>query len=1062
VATVTSLHFHILARYHGGPAFRRARRDLDDMNDRMHRSMQRSQTLARQFHLLSTAAVTLAPALIPIGAAAAANAAQFLAMSVAVGGAMAIFGAVMVGGAKQSNVFKAAVQGLGAEWNRFTRAMSPMTLKPALTVIEGMRQSITKLRPVIVAMAPEVQHVANLFKGWMVGGGLDRFIGVLVKNGVPAFRQLTKAGRDFLAFMGIGFRFFAQDSEKMAAAIARGAANLRLWAENGGFQRFMQYVRENSPQVREFFRALGEALKTVGTAMLGIAPLSLQLATYLLQIVAAIPAPVLKTIVQLFVLWRAAMLGLMIIQGVITLVNILRTAFLALRVAMLLFPGTWIVIAIGAVIAAIVLIATKTTWFQTAWRYAWNAIKVATNAVYQFLLKFVFRPIVWFFTVAIPKAANFVWAAVVIAWRAIRAALAAVFTFLRNFVWNPMVRFFRVLIPGAANWVWARVVTAWRAIRSGIASVWNFLVRNVWNPMRDFFTKRIPGWGRTVWHALVSAFTKARDGIRKVWDKLGGILKGPIRFFVNTVYNGGIVPAWNATIGKIPGVPNLKKMKGMATGGPVRGPGTGTSDSIPTWLSNGEHVWTAREVQRAGGHQAVARMRSSVLGGQPVRVFGPGGARGDGSGGFALGGAFNFDVPGPFDDWLKKGAGAVGGLVKGVFKKGFNWGKDFFLSIAGEATNWFFKPVRAAVNGITGHFGGDKNKGRLSSMPAWAMRGAGNQAIDAMIAFVMSKAQDDTGVGNVAGAMKWARSQAGKRYQWGGNGNPSWDCSGFLSAIESVIRGEKPHRRWSTHAFKGGTPPGWKQNLKSPFMIGVTHAGVGHTAGTLGGMNVESRGGDGVVVGPRARGFSHPMFTHRYGFQGAIGGKGGAGKWAQLVMSVLSELGLSSSHLGNVLKAIAKESGGDPNAVNNWDSNARAGRASRGLLQTIPGTFNAYAGKYRSLGITNPRANIYAAIRYAMARYGSSWSARMARAGGYAEGGAVTPMLFDDGGYLPKGISVVNNKTGKPEPLKRLDKDSMDGGHLHIHGNVYVKSEKEFRDMVADAYVELKRRGRVK
>ena len=52
---------------------------------------------------------------------------------------------------------------------------------------------------------------------------------------------------------------------------------------------------------------------------------------------------------------------------------------------------------------------------------------------------------------------------------------------------------------------------------------------------------------------------------------------------------------------------------GLATGGPVVGPGTGTSDSIPARLSNGEHVWTAREVQAAGGHSAVMQLRTQVL-----------------------------------------------------------------------------------------------------------------------------------------------------------------------------------------------------------------------------------------------------------------------------------------------------------------------------------------------------------------------------------------------------------------------------------------------------------------
>ena len=53
-----------------------------------------------------------------------------------------------------------------------------------------------------------------------------------------------------------------------------------------------------------------------------------------------------------------------------------------------------------------------------------------------------------------------------------------------------------------------------------------------------------------------------------------------------------------------------------AEGGRVVGPGSGTSDSIKAWLSNGEHVWTAREVQAAGGHAAVEQLRHAVLGNQ--------------------------------------------------------------------------------------------------------------------------------------------------------------------------------------------------------------------------------------------------------------------------------------------------------------------------------------------------------------------------------------------------------------------------------------------------------------
>ena len=49
---------------------------------------------------------------------------------------------------------------------------------------------------------------------------------------------------------------------------------------------------------------------------------------------------------------------------------------------------------------------------------------------------------------------------------------------------------------------------------------------------------------------------------------------------------------------------------GLAAGGAVNGPGTGTSDSIPAMLSDGEFVMTARAVDGAGGPAQMYRMMS--------------------------------------------------------------------------------------------------------------------------------------------------------------------------------------------------------------------------------------------------------------------------------------------------------------------------------------------------------------------------------------------------------------------------------------------------------------------
>jgi hypothetical protein len=58
-----------------------------------------------------------------------------------------------------------------------------------------------------------------------------------------------------------------------------------------------------------------------------------------------------------------------------------------LKVAFLTSPIGWIVLAIGGLIAAVVLIATKTTWFQTLWRNAWGWIKNAASNTWEYLKK---------------------------------------------------------------------------------------------------------------------------------------------------------------------------------------------------------------------------------------------------------------------------------------------------------------------------------------------------------------------------------------------------------------------------------------------------------------------------------------------------------------------------------------------------------------------------------------------------------------------------------------------------------------------------------------------------
>lgn len=81
------------------------------------------------------------------------------------------------------------------------------------------------------------------------------------------------------------------------------------------------------------------------------------------------------------------------------------------------------------------------------------------------------------------------------------------------------------------------------------------------------------------------------------------------------------------------------QLPGYESGGSVWGAGTATSDSIPAWLSNGEHVLTAADVEAMGGQKGVYAFRNALQGGSA-----PGFSRGGAVGRYAPGGAVDPDT----------------------------------------------------------------------------------------------------------------------------------------------------------------------------------------------------------------------------------------------------------------------------------------------------------------------------------------------------------------------------------------------------------------------------------
>lgn len=608
---------------------------------------------------------------------------------------------------------------------------------------------------------------------------------------------------------------------------------------------------------------------------------------------------------------------------------------------------------------------------KSVWNAAWNAI----------------RNLFQVFVSAVTAVAT-------ATWNAIRVGVQAFLTAVHA-IWNTAWTTIRTLFQSAATSIANAATVLWTAMRTtfSVGSTW--LRETFWNPVNNFFTKTIP-----------AAFTAGVSAIGKAWDKLKAIVRAPIEAIVNVVYNNGIRKLWNIVAGAF-GAKELGAftLPAFKDGGPT---GAGSADGFLAKLHPNEHVWTAAEVKGAGGHKAVADLRSQAMGGARVRTFG--------GSSFEDGGGFLGTGIGP-------SLGDIGSAVSGVVGKL----KDLALgAISGPFSAAVDSVVKVGKAAVRTAVPGDGN----------ALESMGVGMVDKIATAVKSwvKTNDvapDVAGGSVADALTWAKAQAGKPYLWGGVGPGGYDCSGFMGDIQNVIMGNKTYRRiWATGAFNGGSAPaGWKYHEKAPFTVGITNAGVGHTAGTLNGVNVESRGGAGVVIGSKARGYNNSLFNSWYGFMPSksAGGAGGTVGAAQATAkAMLSKYGWNSGQWPALQKLWAGESG--------WRWNAKnPSSGAYGIPQALPASKMASAG---SDWKTNATTQIKWGEGYIKSVYGSpssalsKWQARSPHWYGLGTPGAHSGPAWV-GETQPE---LVNFRGGeRVDPLSKLvGKGSGGGDHIEI------------------------------
>ncbi|CAJ1228274.1 Phage tail length tape-measure protein [Lactiplantibacillus plantarum] len=151
---------------------------------------------------------------------------------------------------------------------------------------------------------------------------------------------------------------------------------------------------------------------------------------------------------------------------------------------------------------------------------------------------------------------------------------------------------------------------------------------------------------------------------------------------------------------------------------------------------------------------------------------------------------------------------------------------------------------------------------------------------------------------------------------------------------------------------------------------------------------------------------------------GGSSNPGGSGvqRWKPDVIKALKKNGFeaSASQVSAWMKVIARESNGDPTVVNNWDSNAKMGIPSMGLVQTIRPTFEAYKFPGHN-NILNGYDDLLAGIHYMKAKYGSGASA-FARVSG--------PEGYENGGIINTNQLIEVAEHNKPEMILPLTNKS--------------------------------------
>lgn len=142
-----------------------------------------------------------------------------------------------------------------------------------------------------------------------------------------------------------------------------------------------------------------------------------------------------------------------------------------------------------------------------------------------------------------------------------------------------------------------------------------YVIYQNWDSIKAFLTG--------IWDGIKAAATGFIDGLKAVWNGLTDMLTKPFELAkraISAILDGLSKAVEYSPVGLIfKGgkflIEQGAKAAGYATGGMIRGPGTGTSDSIPIWASHGEGMVNAAATRAYGGERFIDSLNDQTFSG---------------------------------------------------------------------------------------------------------------------------------------------------------------------------------------------------------------------------------------------------------------------------------------------------------------------------------------------------------------------------------------------------------------------------------------------------------------